>query len=104
MNSEYTSQAGTITTQETKKVSGGSNGQTTVISDPTEIMNIVLWHIDAVNDRKSELTTATKSLTDLVKQLLRVYGEHIDIIRQLQARINELEQAHSQLAKKSNDA
>lgn len=62
-----------------------------VISDPAEVAKLVLWHIDAVNDRKSELTTSIKSLTDLVKQLLRAYSDHTQTIRALQARIKELE-------------
>lgn len=62
-----------------------------VVSDPGEVANLVLWYIDAVNDRKSELTTSIKSLTDLVKQLLRAYSDHTQTIRALQARIKELE-------------
>lgn len=65
--------------------------QTRSISDPTEVANLVLWHIDAVNDRQSEQMTAIKALTDLMKQLLRAYAEHSQIIRRQEARIRELE-------------
>ena len=62
-----------------------------VVSDPNEVANIVLMQIDAVNDRKNDLTISIKGLTDLTKQLARVYSEQIVTIRQLQARIHALE-------------
>lgn len=70
-----------------------------VVSDPNEIANIVLMQIDAVNDRKNDLTISIKGMTDLAKQLTRVYGEQIVTIRKLQARIQSLE---AQLAAKQN--
>ena len=70
-----------------------------VVSDPNEIANIVLMQIDAVNDRKNDLTISVKGLTDLAKQLTRVYGEQIVTIRKLQARIHTLE---TQLAAKQS--
>lgn len=62
-----------------------------VISDPNEVANIVLMQIDAVNDRKNDLTISVKGLTDLAKQLVRVYGEQIVTIQRQQARIQALE-------------
>lgn len=62
-----------------------------VISDPNEVVNIVLMQIDAVNDRKNDLTISVKGLTDLAKQLVRVYGEQIVTIQRQQARIQTLE-------------
>lgn len=65
--------------------------QVRAVSDPVEVANVVLWHIDALSDRQSEQMAATKALTDLMKQLLRAYGEHKEIIRRQEARIRELE-------------
>lgn len=70
-----------------------------VVSDPNEVANIVLMQIDAVNDRKNDLTISVKGLTDLTKQLARAYSEQIVTIRQLQARIQILE---TQLAGKQS--
>lgn len=58
-----------------------------VVSDPNEVANIVLMQIDAVNDRKNDLTISVKGLTDLTKQLARVYSEQIVTIQRQQARI-----------------
>ncbi len=66
-------------------------GASRVISDPNEVATIVLMQIDAVNDRQHDLTTAIKGLTDLTKQLMRSYGDHTIAIRNLQARVKELE-------------
>ena len=68
-----------------------------VVTDPNEVANIVLMQIDAVNDRKNDLTISVKGLTDLTKQLARVYSEQIVTIRQLQTHIQALE---AQLAAK----
>lgn len=63
-----------------------------VISDPNEVATIVLMQIDAVNDRKNDLTIALKGLTDITKQLMRSYGDHSMAIRSLQVRVKELEE------------
>lgn len=70
-----------------------------VVSDPNEVANIVLMQIDAVNDRKNDLTISVKGLTDLTKQLARVYSEQIVTIQRQQARIQALE---AQLAGKQD--
>ena len=76
---------------------GNNSAGARVVSDPNEVANIVLMQIDAVNDRKNDLTISVKGLTDLTKQLTRVYSEQIVTIRQLQKRIQILE---TQLADK----
>lgn len=87
----------TDTVSETPRANGGTDSAAAnaagarVVSDPNEIANIVLMQIDAVNDRKHDLTISIKGLTDLAKQLTRVYGEQIVTIRKLQARIQTLE-------------
>ena len=69
-----------------------STGASRVISDPNEVATIVLMQIDAVNDRKNDLTIALKGLTDLTKQLMRSYSDHTMAIRSLQVRVKELEE------------
>jgi hypothetical protein len=62
-----------------------------VISDPNDVANVVLMQIDAVNDRKNELTIVVKGLTDLTKQLARAYADQAATIVALRSRVNELE-------------
>lgn len=69
-----------------------ASGTSRVISDPNEVATIVLMQIDAVNDRKNDLTIALKGLTDITKQLMRSYSDHTLAIRSLQARVKELEE------------
>ena len=76
-----------------------NNSGARVVSDPNEVANVVLMQIDAVNDRKDDLTITVKGLTDLAKQLVRVYGEQAVTIQRQQARIQALE---AQLAGKQS--
>ncbi len=76
---------------ETAPAASGA-GTPRVISDPNEVATIVLMQIDAVNDRQHDLTTAIKGLTDLTKQLMRSYGDHTVAMRNLHARVKELEE------------
>ncbi len=46
------------------------------ISDPSDVAHLVLMQVDAVNAKKDELTIAIKGLADLIKQLVRAFGEH----------------------------
>ena len=47
--------------------------------------------IDSVNAKKDDLTTSIKSLSDITKQLVRAYSEHVKVIDELQKRIGKLE-------------
>lgn len=67
-----------------------------VISDPNDVATIVMMQIDAVNDRKDELTIAIKGLADLAKQLMRSYSDLTGTVRNLQAKVKELEEKQSQ--------
>lgn len=67
-------------------------GTPRVISDPNEVATIVLMQIDAVNDRKNDLTIALKGLTDLTKQLMRSYGDLTATVRAQQVKLKELEE------------
>ena len=61
------------------------------ISDPREVLGLVMMQIDAVNSRKDELTAATKALSDTARQLARAYGQQAEVIQKLQRRVRELE-------------
>jgi len=68
------------------------SGQPRVVSNPSEVANLVLMQIDAVNSKKDELTIAMKQLTDTTKQLVRAYGEHTSTIVMLKKNIEEFEE------------
>lgn len=63
-----------------------------VISNPDDVAHLVLMQIDAVNSKKDELTLALKGLTDLSKQLVRVYGENTKTIVALKKKIAEFKE------------
>ena len=73
------------------KRSEGQAGQQRVIKNPNDVAALVLMQVDAINAKKDELTLAVKNLTDLTKQLAKVYGEQAKAIHELQARVNKLE-------------
>lgn len=70
---------------------GEGNSKPRVISNPNEVANLVMMQIDNVNTKKDDLTIALKGLTDVSKQLVRAYGENMNIITSMQKRIKELE-------------
>jgi hypothetical protein len=47
--------------------------------------------MEAVTQKKDDLTIALKGLTDLTKQLVRAYAAHTHTIATLQARLQALE-------------
>ena len=65
--------------------------QPRVISNPNDVASLVLMQVDAVNEKKDELTIAIKGLSDLAKQLVRVYAQNAQAINKLQMRIQALE-------------
>ena len=48
--------------------------------------------VDAINAKKDELTIAIKGMTDLTRQLVRVYAEQAATIQKLADRVKELEE------------
>lgn len=98
MNQEQTAtpKRGNGTAENVAPMEGASSAPTSgasrVISDPNEVATIVLMQIDAVNDRKNDLTIALKGLTDLTKQLMRSYGDLTATVRAQQAKLKEMEE------------
>lgn len=64
--------------------------QPRVVSRPEDVAGLVLMQIDLVNARKDDLTIAIKGLSDLTRQLVRAYGENMQTIEQLQAKVRKL--------------
>ena len=62
-----------------------------VVSNPSDVANLVLMQIDAVNSKKDDLTLAIKGLSDLTKQLVRAYAENMKAIQKLQEKVKDLE-------------
>jgi uncharacterized membrane protein len=62
-----------------------------VIHNPNDVAALALMQIDSINMKKDELTVAIKSLSDLTRQLVRVYGEHMRTIKELSERVKVLE-------------
>ncbi len=79
-----------LQTESTAK-QGGGKAKPRVISNPNEVANLVMMQIDNVNSKKDDLTIALKGLTDVSKQLVRAYGENMNVIASMQKRIKELE-------------
>ena len=63
--------------------------QPRVVSRPEDVAGLVLMQIDLVNARKDDLTIAIKGLSDLTRQLVRAYGENMQTIEQLQAKLKK---------------
>jgi hypothetical protein len=63
--------------------------QPRVVSRPEDVAGLVLMQIDLVNARKDDLTIAIKGLSDLTRQLVRAYGENMQTIDQLQAKLKK---------------
>lgn len=63
-----------------------------VISDPNQVAQLVMMHLDAVNTKKDELTLTIKGLTDVTRQLARAYAQHTRTIQALQQRVAKLEE------------
>ena len=61
------------------------------ISDPKEVVQLVMMRIDHVNSKKDELTIAVKALADTTKQLVSVYAGQQAQIAKLAKRVEELE-------------
>ncbi len=72
------------------------NGTPRVVSDPNDVARLALVQIDAINAKKDELTLAIKGLTDLTRQLVRVYAEHTRTMQALKSRVEELEKRQGQ--------
>lgn len=66
-------------------------GQPRVVRNPNDVAGLVMMQIDAINGKKDELTIAIKSMTDLTKQLVRVYAEQAQTIQKLAERVKTLE-------------
>ena len=67
------------------------NQQQRAVNSPSDVANLILMQVDAVNSKKDDLTIAIKGLTDLTKQLTRAYAEHTKTIQKLAERVKELE-------------
>ena len=67
------------------------NQQQRAVNNPSDVANLILMQVDAVNSKKDDLTIAIKGLTDLTKQLTRAYAEHTKTIQKLAERVKELE-------------
>ena len=83
---------------DTDKPKGGNGEQPTertpkprVVSDPQDVVNLVLMQIDAMKTKKDDLTIAIKGLSDLTKQLVRANAGQAQAIKKLQERVKELE-------------
>ena len=77
---------------ETKTNEGSQqNQQQRAVNSPSDVANLILMQVDAVNSKKDDLTIAIKGLTDLTKQLTRAYAEHTKTIQKLAERVKELE-------------
>ena len=63
-----------------------------VISDPNQVAQLVMFHLDAVSTKKDEMTIAIKNLADVTRQLARAYAQNAKTIQALQQRIAKLEQ------------
>lgn len=64
--------------------------QPRVVSRPEDVAGLVLMQIDLVNARKDDLTIAIKGLADLTRQLVRAYGENMQTIGELQAKLKKV--------------
>ena len=64
--------------------------QPRVVSRPEDVAGLVLMQIDLVNVRKDDLTIAIKGLSDLMRQLVRAYGENTQTIEKLQSQIKKM--------------
>ncbi|MBI3777226.1 MAG: hypothetical protein HY273_17065 [Gammaproteobacteria bacterium] len=62
-----------------------------VISDPNQVAQLVMMHLDAVSTKKDEMTIAIKNLADVTRQLARAYAQNAKTIQMLQQRIASLE-------------
>jgi hypothetical protein len=67
-------------------------GQPRVLRHPNDVASLVLMQIDAINAKKDELTIAIKGMTDLARQLVRVYAEQVQTIQTLGERMKKLEE------------
>ena len=67
--------------------------QPRVVSSPSDVAGLVLMQIDLVNGRKDDLTIAIKGLSDLMRQLVRAYGENTQTIEQLQSQVKKMERS-----------
>lgn len=63
------------------------------LSDPREIVAVVMARMNLINTKKDELTIAIKGLTDLTQQLVRAYAAQMQVIQQLANRLKALEEA-----------
>ena len=67
--------------------------QPRIVSRPEDVAGLVLMQIDLVNVRKDDLTIAIKGLSDLMRQLVRAYGENTQTIEQLQSQVKKMERS-----------
>lgn len=88
---------------EAKQANATPNGKPgpKVISNPNEVAQLVMMHLDAVNTKKDELTIAIKGLADTSKQLTRAYAGQSEVIAKMAKRIKELEGTEDQAIKGS---
>jgi hypothetical protein len=63
-----------------------------VLRHPNDVASLVMMQIDAINAKKDELTIAIKGMTDLARQLVRVYAEQAQTIQTLGERMKKLEE------------
>lgn len=71
--------------------SPGTGQNAKVISHPNDIATLVMAQVNAVNSKKDDLTIAVKQLTDITQQLVQAYAGHMNMIGQLNRRLEELE-------------
>ena len=87
-----------MTTETSSNSSSKANGQQStkgrprVLKNPNDVAGLVMMQIDAINGKKDDLTIAIKGLTDLTRQLVRVYAEQAATIQKLAERVKELEE------------
>jgi hypothetical protein len=71
-------------------------GRTRVLTNPQDVMALVLRQVDAVNATKDKLIIALKRLMDITKQLARAYAAQAQAIQTLQGRVKALEEKATQ--------
>ena len=87
-----------MTTETSPNPSAKGNGpqppksQPRVLSNPNDVAGLVMMQIDTINGKKDELTIAIKGMTDLTKQLVRVYAEQAATIQKLAERVKQFEE------------
>lgn len=63
------------------------------VSDPREVATLVMARMNAVANKKDELTIAIKGLSDVAQQLALAYAEQAHAIERLSKRVQTLEAA-----------